>query len=75
MIKVKATLTDAEGQISDKMYKWSYLVNYYIHRHHTWYLGTKQKVTSNEISFLDLEIRSRSHLKIKGQRRRGVCDF
>ena len=29
--------------------------------------------TSNDISFLDLDERSRSHDKVKGHRRGGVC--
>ena len=35
--------------------------NYYIYRHHIWNQGTIEKVTSNDISFIDLEVRSRSH--------------
>ena len=36
--------------------------------------GTKaQYATSNDISFLDLEVRSRSHVKVKGHRRGGAC--
>ena len=43
------------------------------HRHPTWYQGTIQKVTSNDISFIDLDERSRSHHKVKCHRRGGVC--
>ena len=32
-----------------------------------------QQPTSNDIGFLDLEVRSRSHVKVKGHRRGGVC--
>ena len=43
------------------MNKWSYLTNYYTHRHHTWYQGTKQKATFNDIKPFW------SWLKVKGQ--------
>ena len=56
-----------EGQRSQKMNKWWFLVKHKTHRHHTWYQGTLQKATSNDISFLDLQERSRSHHKVKCQ--------
>ena len=38
MIEMKVTLkVTGEGQRSQKMNLWSYVVNYYTHRHHTWY--------------------------------------
>ena len=41
MIKMRFTLTDDEGHRRrsnvTKMNYWSYLANYYTHRHHTWY--------------------------------------
>ena len=39
----------------------------------TSYLVPRYNTISNDISFLDLEVRSRSHIKVKGHRRGGVC--
>ena len=38
-----------------------------------WYQGTVQKETSNDISFLDLDLRSITQLNVEGHRRGGVC--
>ena len=77
MIKMKVTLADDEGHTRrSKVTRncgWSYLSNYYTHRHHTWYQGTIQLATSNDISLFDLDLRSRSQLKVKGHRRGAVC--
>ena len=71
--KLKVT---GEGQMSHKINKWWFLVKHYTQRHHTWYQGTLQKVTSKnsiDISFLDLEEMSRSHHNVKCRRHGGVC--
>ena len=39
----------------------------------TLYLVPRYNTISNDISFLDLELRSRSHVKVEGHRRGGVC--
>ena len=46
-----------EGQKSQKMEQWSYAANY---RHHTLYHAIIPYAKSNAISFLDLDVRSRS---------------
>ena len=63
-MKVKGYKKDKQMVISRKVLN---------HRHHTWYIGTIQKMTSNDISFLDLDERSRSYDKVKGYTRGGVC--
>ena len=77
MIKSKVTLIKTEGQWwrakVTKMNKWSYLVNFCTHRHHIWYQGTIQYAASNDISFLGLDERPRTNLKVKGHRRWAVC--
>ena len=69
MIKMKVTLTDNEGhRRRSKVTKtnlWSYIANYYTYRDHTWYQGTIQQAASNDISLFDLDVRSRSQLKVK----------
>ena len=47
-----------------------FLADYYTHGHHTWYQDTIQyQAKSNDISNLDLEIRSKSYVKVKFHRR------
>ena len=38
----ECTDLDANGKGHKKMNKWSYVANYYTHRHHTWYQGKIQ---------------------------------
>ena len=64
MNKVKMTLTYAEAYRSEKM-KLGLL--YLIPRYNT------ISDIYNEIIFLGLEVTSRSHYKVKGHRRGGVC--
>ena len=62
-VKVKG-----QGQIFPKMGKktknWSYLGGYFTYRLHTWYQGTTHQCTSNDPSADDLDLRSRSQVKV-----------
>ena len=77
MIKMKVTLTDDEANsrrskviknelmvISCKLLH--SLISYLVFRYNT-------ITTSNDISLFDLDLRTRSQLKVKGHRRGGVC--
>ena len=60
----------SEGEISQETpKKWSSLVNYHTDRDHTWYQAAVQYLISKDIFFLEFDVSSRSHIKVKGHRR------
>ena len=74
MIKMKVTLMDDEGhRRRSKVTKNELMVicRKLLHSQ-TSYLVPRYN-TSNDISLFDLDLRSRSQLKVKGHRRGGVC--
>ena len=80
MIKMKVTLTDNEGlRRRSKVTKSKLLVTFHKLLHsQTSYLVPRYNTISNiyytnDISPFNLDLRSRSQLKVIGQRRGGVC--
>ena len=69
MIKVKVTLTGNEGHKNELV-----IISRKLLHSQTLYLAPRfNALTSNDIKFLDFDVRARSHVKVKDHRRGDIC--